>query len=209
MIVATCRALKVNGLENLQKHIENIQSFGAPVVVALNHFPDDSEQDISAIKNLCEKMNANFALSDVFGKGGEGGLDLAQKVIDACKDYKLRYTYELNQPVKSKIEAIAKNIYGAAEVNYTTKAEKQLARFADFANLPVCMAKTPLSLSDNPALSGRPKDFAVTVRDLKVSAGAGFIVALLGDILTMPGLPKVPVAEKIDIDDDGKIVGLF
>ena len=209
VIVATCRALKVNGLENLQKHIENIQSFGAPVVVALNHFPDDSEQDISAIKNLCEKMSANFALSDVFGKGGEGGLDLAQKVIDACKDYKLRYTYELNQPVKSKIEAIAKKIYGAAEVNYTPKAEKQLARFADFANLPVCMAKTPLSLSDNPALSGRPKDFAVTVRDLKVSAGAGFIVALLGDILTMPGLPKVPVAEKIDIDDDGKIVGLF
>lgn len=210
VIVATCRALNLHGgTDNLQKHIENIQSFGAPVVVALNHFPNDSAQDIEAVENLCKSMNARFALSDVHALGGKGGTALAEKVIDACEEnYNLQFTYDLNQPVKEKIESIAKNIYGAKNVEYSSLAEKQIARLGDFAKMPVCIAKTPLSLSDNPALLGRPKDFSVTVRSIKISAGAGFIVALLGDIMTMPGLPKVPVATKIDISD-GKITGLF
>jgi len=209
VVVATCRAISVNGLENLQKHIENIQSFGAPVVVCLNHFPDDTKEDIQAVESCCEKLGVGFALSDAHSVGGKGSVALAEKVLAAVKDYPVKFTYDLNQPVQEKISAIAKTIYGAGEVEYTKTAQKKLESLAEFANVPICMAKTPLSLSDDAGITGRPTNFKVTVRDLQVRAGAGFIVALLGDILTMPGLPKVPAAEKIDIDATGKITGLF
>lgn len=230
VIVATCRALKYNGgvpkaevsnenldalkkgIVNLGVHIENMRKYNVPVIVAINRFGTDSKEELEYIESYCRENGADFALSDVFGKGGEGGIELAKKVVEACeKPSDFAPIYSLDLTVKEKIEKIATTIYGASKVNYTTAAEKAIneveALGAD--KLPVCIAKTQYSLSDNPALLGAPKDFEITVRNVTLSNGAGFVVAYTGDIMTMPGLPKVPAAHSIDVDSDGKIVGLF
>ena len=230
VIVATVRALKMHGgvakdnlseenvaalkigLENLEKHIENIKGFGLPAVVALNYFPTDTDAEIEVVKNLCANKGVKFALSKVFAEGGNGGIELARAVesaFDEPKNFTLTYTDLLS--IKEKISAVAQKIYGADGVNYLPAAEKQIAEIESlgFKNLPICIAKTQYSLSDDATKLGRPKNFSVTVREVKISAGAGFVVVLLGNILTMPGLPKRPAAEKIDITDDGFITGLF
>ena len=230
VIVATCRALKYNGgvpkaevsnenLEALKKgivnlgvHIENMRKYNVPVIVAINRFGTDSKEELEYIESYCRENGADFALSDVFGKGGEGGVELAQKVVEACeKPSDFAPIYSLDLTVKEKIEKIATTIYGASKVNYTTAAEKAIKEVEALGadNLPVCIAKTQYSLSDNPALLGAPKDFEITVRNVTLSNGAGFVVVYTGDIMTMPGLPKVPAAHSIDVDSDGKIVGLF
>ncbi|MBQ2707761.1 MAG: formate--tetrahydrofolate ligase [Clostridia bacterium] len=232
VLVATVRALKYNGgvpktelktenldalakgIVNLEAHIENLSKYGVPVVVALNRFDTDTDAELDFIRKSCEARGAELALSEVFAKGGEGGRELAEKVVAACEkqsNFKVLYADELS--IKDKIATIAKEIYGAADVVYEGNAEKQLADILalnpDYAKFPVCMAKTQYSLSDDPAKLGRPTGFTLTVREIKLSAGAGFIVALTGTILTMPGLPKVPAAYNIDVDDAGKITGLF
>ena len=230
VIVATIRALKMHGgvdkknlaapnvaavergLENLAKHIENVQGFGLPAIVALNDFPTDTDDEIQAVAKLCAAENVRFARSKVFADGGAGGLELAKAVEDSFADAKnFTLTYADDAGIAEKISAIATKIYGADGVNFTTVAKKQLAEIErlGFGKMPVCIAKTQYSLSDDAAKLGRPKNFTVTVRELKISAGAGFVVALLGAILTMPGLPKHPAAEKIDITPDGVISGLF
>ncbi|MDD2363533.1 MAG: formate--tetrahydrofolate ligase [Eubacteriales bacterium] len=233
VVVATVRALKMHGgvakadlkaenlealaegMPNLLQHVENMQEiFKLPVVVAINRFPDDSEAELELVREECEKLNVNVALSEVWGKGGEGGLELAEEVIrvvEAGSDRTPHYTYELDTTIEEKIEAIAKRMYRADGVVFTNKARKQIKVLTEngFGNLPVCMAKTQYSFSDDPALIGAPRGFEITVSNLKVSAGAGFIVALTGEVMTMPGLPRVPSAEKIDVDANGKISGLF
>lgn len=230
VIVATVRALKMHGgvdkknlsepnvaavergLENLEKHIENIQGFGLPAIVALNDFPTDTDEEIHAVEKLCAGKNVRFARSKVFAQGGAGGIDLAKAVEDSFSDEKnFKLTYADDETIADKISAIAKKIYGADGVNFSAAAKKQLAEIEQlgFGKFPVCIAKTQYSLSDDAKKLGRPKNFVVTVRELKISAGAGFIVALLGSILTMPGLPKRPAAEQIDITPDGIISGLF
>lgn len=231
VLVATIRALKYNGgaqkeelaLENLnalklgfvnlEKHIENIKKFGVPVIVAINHFESDTIEEISYIKKRCKDMNVEVALSEVFLKGGEGGKDLAEKLVQLINTTSANFKpiYDINQTIKEKIETIAKEIYGAKSVLYSPQVDKAISKIESMGldKLPICMAKTQYSLSDNPSFLGRPKDFDITVKELKVSAGAGFIVALTGNIMTMPGLPKVPAAEKIDIDASGVIKGLF
>ena len=230
VIVATCRALKYNGgvpkaevsnenLEALKKgivnlgvHIENMRKYNVPVIVAINRFGTDSKEELEYIESYCRENGADFALSDVFGKGGKGGVELAQKVVEACeKPSDFAPIYSLDLTVKEKIEKIATTIYGASKVNYTTAAEKAIKEVEALGadKLPVCIAKTQYSLSDNPALLGAPKDFEITVRNVTLSNGAGFVVVYTGDIMTMPGLPKVPAAHSIDVDSDGKIVGLF
>ncbi len=231
VLVATVRALKYNGgvpkaelgqenlealergIPNLLRHISNIRDvFGLPAVVAINAFPTDTKAELDFVEQKCHELGVNVALSEVWAKGGEGGLALADEVVRLCgESSELKYAYELDQPISSKIEAIAKRIYHADGVDYTSAAEKQLAQLEEqgFGGLPVCMAKTQYSFTDDPKKLGAPVGFRITVRNVKVSAGAGFIVALTGDIMTMPGLPKVPAAEKIDVTPDGKIVGLF
>ena len=229
VLVATVRALKYNGgikkenlaeenvealrkgIVNLEKHIENMLSYGVPLVVAINRFHTDSEEELGVIEECCKKHGCDFALSEVFAKGGEGGIDLAEKVIAACeKENSFKFLYDEKKPLKEKIETIAKNIYGADGVVYTANAEKNLAEIArlGFEEIPVCVAKTPLSLTDDPTKLGRPENFAITVKEVKLSAGAGFAVVLTGDIMTMPGLPKKPAAMIIDIDENGNTVGL-
>ena len=230
VLVATCRARTYNGgvpkaevskenLEALKKgivnlgvHIENMRKYGVPVVVAINQFGTDTDAELKFIENYCIENGADFALSNVFGKGGDGGIELAEKVVEACEkpsDFSPIYADDLT--VKEKIEAIATKIYGAAKVNYTTAAEKAIAEVQKLGadKLPVCIAKTQYSLSDNPALLGAPKDFEITVRNVSLSNGAGFTVVYTGDIMTMPGLPKEPAAHKIDVNNEGKITGLF
>lgn len=230
VIVATCRALKYNGgvpksevsnenldalkkgIVNLGVHIENMRKYNVPVIVAINRFGTDSKEELEYIESYCCENGADFALSDVFGKGGEGGIELAKKVVEACeKPSDFAPIYSLDLTVKEKIEKIAATIYGASKVNYTTAAEKAIKEVEALGadKLPVCIAKTQYSLSDNPTLLGAPKDFEITVRNITLSNGAGFVVAYTGDIMTMPGLPKVPAAHSIDVDSDGKIVGLF
>lgn len=230
VIVATCRALKYNGgvpksdvanenldalkkgIVNLGVHIENMRKYNVPVIVAINRFGNDSKQELEYIENYCRENGADFALSDVFCEGGNGGVELAKKVVEACeKPSNFAPIYSLDLTVKEKIEKIAKTIYGAGKVNYTSAAEKAISEVEKLGadNLPVCIAKTQYSLSDNPALLGAPKDFEITVRNVTLSNGAGFVVVYTGDIMTMPGLPKVPAAHGIDVDENGKIVGLF
>ena len=230
VVVATIKALKMHGglpkselnhedlnalekgIPNLQKHIENIQKFGLPVVVAINKFHTDTEKEIALLERICREKGASFALAEVWEKGGEGGKDLAREVVKACeKDSNFTFTYEDYLSPKEKIFKVAHEIYGAEGVDYTPQAEKDLERVNALGlnNLLVCMAKTQYSLSDNPALLGRPENFRVTVREVRISAGAGFLVAITGTIMTMPGLPKKPAALNIDVDDDGKITGLF
>ena len=230
VIVATVRALKMHGgldkteldrvdmsalekgLANLTKHIENIQKFGLPAVVAVNAFPTDTKEELDFVERECRAMGAEVALSEVWAKGGEGGLKLAEKVEAAFdKPNSFHFLYETDQTIPEKIEAVAREIYGADGVDFTGPAQKQLQEIEALGldKMPVCMAKTQYSLSDDPAKLGRPSGFRITVRELRVSAGAGFIVALTGNILTMPGLPRHPAAENMDIDKDGRITGLF
>lgn len=231
VIVATIRALKMHGgvkkdnlaapnvsaveigLENLEKHIENVQNFGLPAIVALNDFPTDTEEEILAVERLCAAKKVRFARSKVFAEGGAGGIELARAVEESFNDAKaFKFTYEDDLSVEDKILAVAKKIYGADGVNYAPAAKKQLAELKKLGfaeKFPICVAKTQYSLSDDATKLGRPKNFAVTVRELKISAGAGFIVVLMGNIMTMPGLPKRPAAEKIDITPEGVISGLF
>ena len=231
VLVATIRALKYNGgvpktelsaenvealekgIVNLEKHIENLQKYKVPVVVTLNSFVTDSEAEIAFVKQFCEERGCEFAISEVWEKGGEGGIALAEKVLKTLEEKESHFEplYPSELPLTEKIETVAKEIYGAKGVNYTAAAKKQLAKLTElgFGDLPVCMAKTQYSLSDDPALLGRPKDFDITVREAYVSAGAGFVVVLTGAVMTMPGLPKQPAAFGIDVDEDGKIMGLF
>ena len=230
VIVATVRALKMHGglpktelgkvdmaalekgLANLTKHIENVQKFGLPAVVAINAFPTDTKEELDFVEEKCVAMGASVALSEVWAKGGEGGLELADKVMEAMeKPSNFRFMYEVEQSIPEKIGAVAREIYGADGVDFTGPAKKQLAEIEALGldKMPVCMAKTQYSLSDDPTKRGRPEGFRITVKELRISAGAGFIVALTGDILTMPGLPKKPAAENMDIDVQGRITGLF
>ncbi len=234
VLVATIRALKYNGgvfktdlekenmwalekgIINLQTHIENMHKYHIPVVVAINKFHTDTEQEIEFVTNFCSQLGVEVSMCEVFAKGGEGGVDLAQKVcetIELCAENENSFKplYDTDLPIKAKIETIAKEIYRADGVTYTTQAEKAIKEIEGigFRDLPVCIAKTQYSLSDNPALLGKPKNFKITVRDAKLSSGAGFIVVYTGDIMTMPGLPKAPSALKIDCDNNGNITGLF
>jgi formate--tetrahydrofolate ligase len=231
VLVATVRALKYNGgvpktelntpnleavkkgFANLQKHIENLQLFGVPVIVTLNNFVADTEEEVSFISEACAKLGAEFAVAKVWEKGGEGGKELAQKVLDTFENRKSEFKplYDEKLPIVDKIEDIATEIYGADGVDIDSKAMKAIKHLEELGldKMPVCIAKTQYSLSDNPALLGRPEHFRITVREVRVSAGAGFIVVLTGNVMTMPGLPKVPAAENIDVDDNGVITGLF
>lgn len=233
VIVATIRALKYNGgvpkteltaentealrkgIVNLGAHIENMRKYGVPAVVAINHFYTDTEAEIAIVREYCEKMGAKVAFSDVFLKGGEGGIELANAVIDTINENEGKTNfapiYDEKLSIKEKLSIIVREIYRADGVSYTTGAEKAIKEIEaiGFDKLPVCVAKTQYSLSDDPTKLGCPKDFTITVRDVKLSAGAGFVVALTGDIMTMPGLPKVPAANKIDVSADGEISGLF
>ncbi len=231
VIVATVKALKYNGgvsktdlgeenldalekgLPNLLKHVENItQVFKLPAVVAINKFPTDTEAELNLIKEKCKKLGVNVALSEVWGKGSQGGIELAQEVLRLSeKESEMEFAYESDISIKEKIKAIARKLYGADDVEFSNKANKEIANFEKlgFGNLPICMAKNQYSLTDDPKILGRPKGFKITIRDITISAGAGFLVALTGDIMKMPGLPKVPAAESIDVDVEGKIIGLF
>lgn len=231
VLVATVRALKYNGgvakadlgkenmealqkgISNLEKHMENLQKYGVPVVVTLNSFLTDTEEEISFIREFCEKRGCEFALSQVWEKGGEGGIALAQKVLETLenKESHFHVLYEDSLSLKDKIETVAKEIYGASGVSYSPAAEKQMKQLENlgFGALPVCMAKTQYSLSDDPELLGRPRGFTMNVREMYVSAGAGFVVVLTGAVMTMPGLPKEPAALRIDVNRDGVITGLF
>lgn len=235
VLVATVRALKYNGgvakaelsnenvpalkagIVNLGKHIENMKKFGVPVVVAINRFHTDSEEELKTIENFCLERGVLTSMCEVFARGGDGGTDLAEKIVKTIdmneKNSKNTFSplYDEKSPIKEKIGIIAREIYGADGVSYSAKAEKNIARLNElgFDKLPVCMAKTQYSLSDNPKLLGRPSGFTLNVREVDISAGAGFVVVLTGNVMTMPGLPKVPAANNMDIDKDGKITGLF
>ncbi len=234
VLVATIRALKYNGgvpkselteenvgalrkgIVNLKTHIENMHKFGVPVVVAINRFQSDTEAEIAVIEETCREMGVEFSLAEIFAKGGDGGTELAQKVCDTIErcggcmtDFKPIYDEKLT--IKEKLDILAREIYRADGVVYTAQAEKAIAQIEElgFGDIPVCVAKTQYSLSDDPAKLGKPENFRITVRDLRLSSGAGFVVAYTGDIMTMPGLPKVPAANRIDVDNDGNIYGLF
>ena len=232
VLVATVRALKYNGgvaksdlasenLEalakggvNLEAHIDNLRKYGLPVVVAINRFGTDTDAELDYVRSICEKNGADFALSDVFARGGEGGIELAEKVIEACeKEKNFTFMYDDKMSIKEKISALASKIYGAADVKYDASALKSLASIEaidpKYSTFPICVAKTQYSLSDDATLLGRPSGFTMTVREIKLSAGAEFIVVLTGAIMTMPGLPKKPAAVSIDVDNDGNITGLF
>lgn len=231
VLVATVRALKYNGgvskdelnienlgalakgIANLEKHIENVQKYGVPVVVTLNAFVSDTQKEIDFVKKFCEDRNCDFALSEVWEKGGEGGVTLAKAVLNTLEEKESHFApiYKNELPIADKIRSVAKEIYGAADVVFAPSAVKQIEKLEKlgFGNLPVCMAKTQYSLSDDPSLLGRPKGFTMNIREVYVSAGAGFVVVLTGAIMTMPGLPKNPAAYNIDVTDEGVITGLF
>ncbi|MCM1038524.1 MAG: formate--tetrahydrofolate ligase [Ruminococcus sp.] len=231
VLVATIRALKYNGgiakenlarenlealqkgIVNLEKHIENLQKYDVPIVVTLNSFLTDTNAELEYVQKFCEERGCEFALSQVWEKGGAGGIELAKKVLHTLETKKSAFhvLYDNNKPLKEKMRTVAQEIYGAKDIAYTSEAEAQLRKLETlgFGMMPVCMAKTQYSLSDDPTLLGRPKDFTITVREAYVSAGAGFVVALTGTVMTMPGLPKKPAAYVIDVDDNGRITGLF
>ncbi len=231
VVVATVRALKMHGgvpknelkgenlealekgLPNLMKHVENMQNiFGLPVVVAINKFPTDTDSELQLIEDKCRELGVNVVLSDVWAKGGAGGEDLAKEVVRLCEtENHFSFAYDLEEPITVKLEKLVQKVYGGKGIVLTTAAKKEIERLEalGFGNLPICMAKTQYSLSDDATRLGRPSEFDITIREVKVSAGAGFIVVLTGNIMTMPGLPKRPSAEKIDINEEGKIVGLF
>ena len=232
VVVATVRALKHHGgvpkaelnsenlealergMPNLLRHVENITTlYRLPCVVAINRFPTDTEAELALVRERCRALGVNVALSEVWGKGGDGGVELAREVVRLCESGEgdFRFAYDEDMTIEEKLDAIVRKVYRGAGVALTPGAQKQAQQLTElgFGNLPICMAKTQYSFSDDPKLLGAPEGFTVTVRNLKVSAGAGFIVALTGDIMTMPGLPKVPAAENIDVTEDGRITGLF
>ena len=231
VLVATVRALKHHGgikkdqlneeniealskgIQNLEKHIENIKKFGVPVIVAINKFISDTENEINFIKEFCDKLGVKIALSDVWAKGGDGGIELAEKVVDTIEKQQSHFKplYDVNLNIKEKINIIAKEIYGANGADFNKSALRDIKEIQTLRldKLPICMAKTQNSLSDNPTLLSRPKDFNISIREVKISSGAGFIVVLTGNIMTMPGLPKIPAANNMDILEDGSIIGLF
>lgn len=231
VLVATVRALKYNGgvakedlgaenlealkkgIANLEKHIENVSKFGVPCVVTLNRFVSDTDAELAFVKEFCEERGCDFALSEVWEHGGEGGIALAGKVLNTLENKESHYAplYQAEQPIKEKIETIAKEIYGAGSVSYSPAASQAITRLEKlgYGELPICMAKNQYSLSDDPKLLGCPKDFPINIREVYVSAGAGFVVAITGTVMTMPGLPKHPAAESIDVNEDGVITGLF
>ncbi|MGE4273890.1 MAG: formate--tetrahydrofolate ligase [Desulfitobacterium sp.] len=231
VIVATVRALKMNGgvakedlgpenlealargIVNLEKHIENIGKFGVPAVVAINRFPTDTDAELEFIAQRCRELGAEFALSEVFTKGGEGGIELANAVLNILdkKESNFHVLYDLDQPIAKKVETICKEVYGADGVNFSKEALTSMKKYEDlgYGQLPICMAKTQYSLTDDQSVLGRPTGFSITVRELRLSAGAGFLVAITGAIMTMPGLPKRPAALRMDIDAEGRITGLF
>lgn len=231
VLVATVRALKYNGgvakedlgaenldalkkgIANLKKHIENVSKFGVPCVVTLNRFVSDTDAELSFVKEFCEERGCDFALSEVWEHGGEGGIALAKKVLNTLENKESHYAplYQVEQPIKEKIETIAKEIYGAGSVSYSPAASQAITRLEKlgYGELPICMAKNQYSLSDDPKLLGCPKDFPINIREVYVSAGAGFVVAITGTVMTMPGLPKHPAAESIDVNENGVITGLF
>ena len=233
VLVATVRALKYNGgvakanlaeenldalrsgIVNLGAHIENMQKYGLPVIVAVNRFGTDTEAELEVVTEYCRNIGVEVSMCEVFAKGGDGGVDLANKIVDVIDKNdgsgSFKPIYDEKMPIKDKISAIAEKIYGADGVEYSARAEREISRLTElgFDKLPVCMAKTQYSLSDDPKKLGRPSGFKITVREVRVSAGAGFVVALTGDVMTMPGLPKEPAANRMDIDSDGKITGLF
>ncbi|HLR66279.1 MAG TPA: formate--tetrahydrofolate ligase [Virgibacillus sp.] len=231
VIVATVRALKMHGgvpvdqltaesvdalkagMENLKKHIETIEEFGLPYVVAINKFPTDTEAETDFIQSWCESRNVDVALTDVWAHGGEGGIELAEKLINKIDSAKrnFQYVYALEDSLETKIRKIAQKIYGARDIELSAQAKKQIAFYEKegWGNLPVCMAKTQYSLSDDPSLLGRPKGFTITIRELRPSIGAGFIIVLTGEMMTMPGLPENPAALNMDVTNDGKVIGLF
>jgi formate--tetrahydrofolate ligase len=231
VIVATIRALKnhggvkkadlnnenlqalQDGFENLEKHVENVKKFGVPSIVAINKFPTDTQAEIDFVENKCKELGVAVVMSDVWANGGEGGAELARKVVEVVEGNTTKFTplYDLSLSTQEKIETICKEIYGADGVDFTPKAMSDMKKYAEIGlgELPICMAKTQYSLSDNKKLLGRPTGFRVTIKEVKASAGAGFLIALAGDIMRMPGLPKVPAANKIDILEDGEIIGLF
>ena len=231
VIVATVRALKhhggvkkadwgkenfellAKGFENLEKHIENVNKFGVPAIVAFNKFPTDTDAELDFVIKKCEALGATAVVSEVWGKGGAGGEELAKKVVEVVEkgEAKFKPLYDVEESIKAKIEKIAKEIYGADGVDFTSSCQKTIANIEKmgFDKMPICMAKTQYSMTDDPTIAGRPRNFRITVRDIKVSRGAGFLVALTGEIMTMPGLPKVPAADSIDILPSGEIVGLF
>ncbi|GAA0745235.1 formate--tetrahydrofolate ligase [Clostridium oceanicum] len=231
VIVATVRAIKHHGgvakgelnesnveavklgIKNLEKHIENIKQYNVPIVVSINKFITDSDEELNYIKEYCKDLGVDVALTEVWEKGGEGGIELGEKVVDVMEKEKSNFTtlYDENLPIKEKVQIISEKIYGAKAVNYTKAAEKQIKEIEklNLQNKPICVAKTQYSLSDDPSLLGKPSGFDITVKEVRVSSGAGFIVVLTGNIMTMPGLPKVPAANKMDITKDGEILGLF
>lgn len=231
VLVATIRALKMhggvakenlteenveavqNGLPNLDKHIQNVQDvYGLPVVVAINKFPLDTEAELKAVEEACQKRGVNVVLSDVWANGGEGGAELARKVVELCEEpNNFQFVYDENDSIQEKLDKIVQKVYGGNKAVLVGKAKKQMRELTElgFGNYPICMAKTQYSFSDDPKKLGAPKDFNISIKNLKVSAGAGFIVALTGDVMTMPGLPKAPASEKIDVDENGTITGLF
>lgn len=231
VVVATVRALKHHGgckkeelneenldclqkgLPNLLRHVENMKSvYGLPTVVAINAFPTDTDAELELVEKRCNDLGVNVALSEVWAKGGEGGVKLAENVVKLCEEEgDFKFSYDINDSIEKKINDIARNVYHATGVDFMPKAKKSMAKLTElgFDNVPICIAKTQYSFSDDAKLLGAPENFRITVKDMKISAGAGFIVAYAGDIMTMPGLPKVPAAEKIDVDETGKITGLF
>lgn len=230
VLVATVRALKYNGgvkkedtskpniealkrgAVNLEAHIENLQKFGVPIVVAINRFASDTDEELKALEDICRENGAEFALSEVFAKGGDGGIELAEKVIESCeKPQNFKCIYELDKPIKEKLETICRTIYGADGVVYSAKAEESIKEIEDlgYAGLPICVAKTQYSLSDDPNKLGRPKNYKINAAVIRLCSGAGFIVVETGDIMTLPGLPLVPAACNIDVDNNGYITGLF
>jgi len=220
VLVATIRAIKhngeediVNGFQNVVAHFENLRKFNVSPVLVINRFPNDTDEELGIVSSLCYQYNIPFAFSTAFSDGGKGSLELAEKVVEICnngEDKILKFAYDSEDTVKDKIKKIAKNIYGANKVIYSNKAEEALEHIKElgYENMPVCMAKTQYSLSDDPKLLNRPEDFDITVKDIVIQTGAGFIVVMTGDIMIMPGLPKIPNAELIDVDENGNIVNL-
>lgn len=212
VLVVTKRAFDLHGIENILKHAENIRQFNIPVIISINRFADDLDKDLMHIKNVCAENNLEAIITDYRESGGAGGSELAKKVVDLCKKPgQIKFIYDPESPVIEKIETVATKIYGASGLELTTAAKKDIAQIEKlgYGNLPICVAKTPASLTDNPKIPGRPTDFVITVTNARVSAGAGFVVVYTGEIMTMPGLPKKPAAMEIDLDENGEIVGLF
>jgi formate--tetrahydrofolate ligase len=212
VLVVTKRAYALHGIENIVKHVENIRTYKVPVIISINRFADDTDEELKEIKQACADNNIDAIITDYRESGGKGGTELAEKVLDLCqKPKKIKFIYNTDSSIMEKIEAVAKKIYGASGLELTSTAKREIHRIENhgYRHLPICIAKTPASLTDNPKIPGRPRGFKIRVTSARVSAGAGFVVVYTGQIITMPGLPKRPAALSIDIDKNGNITGLF